>query len=398
MRDYSKVSPRFWTGETGKQIRQLGPEAQVVAFYLFTCSSANMLGLYYLSLPTLCHETGRPLEGALKALQSLENIGFAYYDEKTEHVYLPNMAREQIGEVIKERDNRHDAVIKELKTLRKIPFFNAFVEKYRDAFRLHSVELNENTEGAIKGLGRGVAGALPPLRSQNQIQEQIQEQKQKGDVREVAPVENLGTDLAGQSGPTQSNSLDSSQTDAPAVAAARRSTSERRENRTAAELVFKHWQVTWGHEAAKFDSKRRKRIEARLAQGFTVEQLCNAITGFRHSAWHTGMDPNGDGKIYDKIETLLRDAGQVEEGMRLHANPPRANGNGHANGSEAFAAWDRAYDHARKGDWRKGALGDPRIDRVVAYIGGYRQIAMSNNSDVPFLRQQFIKAWKEGAP
>ncbi|EPR0667076.1 hypothetical protein ACUZZ3_005115, partial [Escherichia coli] len=36
MRDYAKVSPRFWLGETGRELRKAGAEAQVVAFYLMT--------------------------------------------------------------------------------------------------------------------------------------------------------------------------------------------------------------------------------------------------------------------------------------------------------------------------------------------------------------------------
>lgn len=182
MRDYSKVSPRFWTGDTGRQIRELGRDAQVIAFYLFTCPSANMLGLYYLNLPTLCHETGSPLEGALEALRSLENIGFAHYDPISEHVYLPNMAREQVGERLKDKDNRHVSVLRELESLRKTPFFNSFVERYRDAYRLHDVQLNKPlpspSGGTPKGLPRGSKDPSTPLRSQEQEQEHEHEQEQ----------------------------------------------------------------------------------------------------------------------------------------------------------------------------------------------------------------------------
>ena len=173
MRDYSKVSPRFWTGETGRQIRKLGPQAQVVAFYLFTCPNANMLGLYYLALPTLCHETGSPLQGALKALRSLSEVGFAHYDAPSEYVYLPNMAREQIGERLQRKDNRHVAVIKELEQLRKTPFFKQFVDRYREAFELQDIEIT-------KPLGSPSGGASEPLRSQDQDQDQDQDQKQEG--------------------------------------------------------------------------------------------------------------------------------------------------------------------------------------------------------------------------
>ena len=54
MRDYAKVSPKFWTGETGREIRRLdkeggsqgaskGVEGALVALYLMTSPHSNML-------------------------------------------------------------------------------------------------------------------------------------------------------------------------------------------------------------------------------------------------------------------------------------------------------------------------------------------------------------------
>ncbi len=90
-----------------------------------------------------------------------------------------------------------------------------------------------------------------------------------------------------------------------------------------ADQVFEHWKAVWKHPHANFDLTRRKRIECRL-KDFTADQLCQAISGFRNSPWHCGTAPNSDGTVYDGIETLLRDTEQVETGLRLMANPPRA--------------------------------------------------------------------------
>lgn len=87
-----------------------------------------------------------------------------------------------------------------------------------------------------------------------------------------------------------------------------------------AQVVFDHWRSTWNHPDAKLDDKRRKRIDARL-KDFTPEQLCDAISGFKNSPFHAGS--NADGKVFDGIQTLLRDTAQVEEGLRLYAHPPR---------------------------------------------------------------------------
>lgn len=178
-REYSIVRPRFWIGDTGKEMRKMGHQVQVVAFYLITCPTANMLGLYYLGMPTLCHETGSPFEGASKALRSLQEAKFAYYDGPSECVFVPNMAREQIGERLKRKDNRHVAVLRELHQLRKAPFFNDFLKIYRDAFELQDVEPVANLRSPLEAPSKG----LPkPLRSQDQDQDQDQEQEQ-GDAR-----------------------------------------------------------------------------------------------------------------------------------------------------------------------------------------------------------------------
>lgn len=91
---------------------------------------------------------------------------------------------------------------------------------------------------------------------------------------------------------------------------------------TGVQKVFDHWRTEWGHPDAKLDPKRKARIEARL-KNFSADQVCDAISGFKHSDWHTGRDPNGGGKVFDKIETLLREDSQIEEGIRLFTHPPR---------------------------------------------------------------------------
>lgn len=68
MRDYGKVSPHFWIGRTGKELRQAGPESQLVALYLLTSPHANMIGLYYMPLAFLSHETGLTMEGLRRGL------------------------------------------------------------------------------------------------------------------------------------------------------------------------------------------------------------------------------------------------------------------------------------------------------------------------------------------
>jgi len=165
MREYAKVAPQFWIGETGRQLRALGPEVQLVALYLITSPHANMIGLYYLPLPLLCHETGLPLEGASKALTGLSAVGFAHFDAPSEMVWVVEMAHYQIGAHLDIKDNRVKGVQNEYNALPNNPFLPRFFERYGEVYHMTNP--------------RGMQGPSKALLSQEQEQEQKQEQEGK---------------------------------------------------------------------------------------------------------------------------------------------------------------------------------------------------------------------------
>jgi hypothetical protein len=178
MRDYGKVSPQFWTGTTGRRIRALGANAQVVALYLMTCPASSMIGLYYLPLPMLAHETGIPLEGACKALRSLGEIGFAEYDEENEIVLVFAMARHQIGERIVKADKRHLGVTREAQKLTYSSLFAKWYARYREPYDLPSMA---STASPLEAPSK-------PLRSQEQEHGQEHAQEQPSSPAAVAPL------------------------------------------------------------------------------------------------------------------------------------------------------------------------------------------------------------------
>ena len=57
---------------------------------------------------------------------------------------------------------------------------------------------------------------------------------------------------------------------------------------------------------------RRKRINARLDEGCTVEHLCGALDGAAYDDWLMGRSDRSNGKAYRDIDTILRDSAQVE--------------------------------------------------------------------------------------
>lgn len=172
VRDYSKISPKFWTGDTGRFLRGAGRDAQVVALYLLTCPHANMIGLYYLPFPVLCHETGLSQQGALKALQRVSEGGFAFWEAQKEAVFVPEMAAHQVGEPLDPKDNRVKGIVKEWSSMRKSPFYMDFYERYRESFHLPAPS--------------PLQAPCKPLGSQEQEQEIEQEQEQETDTGAAA--------------------------------------------------------------------------------------------------------------------------------------------------------------------------------------------------------------------
>jgi hypothetical protein len=139
MRIYGKITTKFWTSEIGKQIRAAGSQVQIIVVYLLTGPSSNMIGLYYLPLPTLCHEVGCTKSAAQKALRALEQIRFAYYDLPTEHVWIPSMAGSEVGASLKPQDSRVECITTMLQGMRHVPFHDAFLDLYREAFHLTEI-------------------------------------------------------------------------------------------------------------------------------------------------------------------------------------------------------------------------------------------------------------------
>lgn len=121
--------------------------------------------------------------------------------------------------------------------------------------------------------------------------------------------------------------------DSPSAADAHEAPSESEPKSTATtkttqavKCVFDCWQAEHAKQRSKLDAKRSARIRARLGEGFTVEQLCAALRGAKKDPFLMGRDPRA-GRAFDGLETLLRDAAQVErlialeEGAANHRAP-----------------------------------------------------------------------------
>ena len=142
MRDqYGRIYPSFWTGETGRKMRALPPETRLVALWTISNRLMDPTGIYYAPIPMIAHEVGCPFEGASKALRSLSEIGFCHYDAPSETIWVPEMAAHQFDRVLKPGDKRRVMILEQLDRIRKTPFYNDFVTRYRDAFGLKECPL-----------------------------------------------------------------------------------------------------------------------------------------------------------------------------------------------------------------------------------------------------------------
>lgn len=167
MRDYSVVSPRFWIGATGKELRG-NAQAQVLALYLMTSPHANMIGVFHCPLIYMAHETGLGMEGASKALQSLIEAKFCTYEESSETVFVHRMAAFQIGDHLSEQDKRCKGVEREWNNIPSAQLRQAFFAIYSGAF--HLPKQAKKTRGSE-------APSKPP-RSQEQEQDQEQDKEE----------------------------------------------------------------------------------------------------------------------------------------------------------------------------------------------------------------------------
>jgi hypothetical protein len=79
-------------------------------------------------------------------------------------------------------------------------------------------------------------------------------------------------------------------------------------------VTFECWRELYSPRSA-LDAKRRRRIEARLREGLTAEDLCRALRNAKNDPFLMGQ--NDTGRLYTGIETLLRDRAQVERLIAL---------------------------------------------------------------------------------
>lgn len=115
-----------------------------------------------------------------------------------------------------------------------------------------------------------------------------------------------------------------------------------RESDSGVRTVFDHYRTHHprAHRKPNSKSKEWKLIKARLAEGFSSEELCLAVDGCHKSAWHMGE--NERQRKYDSLELIVRDGSHVQQFIELYEQSKT--GQVHLTekerrGKQAAAAW-----------------------------------------------------------
>ncbi|GAB4394066.1 MAG: hypothetical protein Tsb005_15010 [Gammaproteobacteria bacterium] len=306
MRQFAKISPQFWSGQTGRAIRAAGYEAQLVALYVMTSPHATMLGIYYLPLPYLAHDIGLPIEGASKGLRACCELHFCRYDEASEYIWVCNMAYYQVGKQLKAADKRVTAINEAYRALPDLPYLPAFYQQYQA--HLHLTAERTAPKKISATLSTFEAPSMP-LRSQEKEKEQEKDKDKHKKTEQDNEIEHLPT--ISQTNITSMPITDVASASLDAVITV---------NDPIA-YVFQHWQQVTGHAHAKLDPKRQRLIRQALTSGYSVAQLCHAISGCSQTPHNMGH--NDRGQRYDGLHIILRDADQIDRFIHNYHHPPR---------------------------------------------------------------------------
>lgn len=88
--------------------------------------------------------------------------------------------------------------------------------------------------------------------------------------------------------------------------------------------VFEHWRRVMGHPMAKQTPGRRRHIRARLKEGYTPAQLCEAVDGCRQSLFHMGA--NESQTVFDDLTLICRSGEKVEKFRGIASKPAEPEG------------------------------------------------------------------------
>ena len=83
--------------------------------------------------------------------------------------------------------------------------------------------------------------------------------------------------------------------------------------------VFEFWKTVMKSPRSLLDAKRSRLIKAALKTGYTVDDLCDAITGCAKSDFHMGK--NDRGTKFNGLDLILRNAEKIDQFIVIGRSP-----------------------------------------------------------------------------
>jgi hypothetical protein len=181
---YGVIFSRFWTGDTGRELRRRGgKDAQLLGVYLFSNAYMNMLGLYPLKVRDIRDDIDLSPAQLAKAFAVMQDLEYAFFDPGTNVVWVREMATFRLSlkdrDPLKQNDNRVAGAQRLYSSLPPNPWLGPFYDRYGKILRLRSRREGPPQDmGAIGkslALRRGQEGASEEgfeASKQNQDQDQ----------------------------------------------------------------------------------------------------------------------------------------------------------------------------------------------------------------------------------
>lgn len=102
--------------------------------------------------------------------------------------------------------------------------------------------------------------------------------------------------------------------------------------------IFEYWRTVMNKDSrAKLTAKRKTKVTARLKDGFTVDEIKQAIKGCAMSPYHMG--DNDTGAIYDDLELICRNDEKIRRFMQIAISKPSLKSGGNFNKDKAVDAF-----------------------------------------------------------
>lgn len=115
--------------------------------------------------------------------------------------------------------------------------------------------------------------------------------------------------------------------------------------------VFRYWQDRLDHADSILTEKRKQLIRSRLDEGYSVDQLKQAIEGCLSSEYHQGK--NDGGKVYDGLELICRSGEKVEQFIGYLNGKPKQDENRLPNFLEDERAWLATLEPQQRDAYRR---------------------------------------------